>query len=204
MMRRVEKKLLQRLRAGDRDACVALIDGHYQQVYWYLLNLSRDEERAADLTQNTFAKAWKAIGGFRGDASFRTWLFSIARNEFLSEIRTRGRYPELAEYADLELVSDPAPSAEAQLVECDTAHRLREQVRALPGKYREVVALHYFERMSLRDVSRVLSIPAGTVKSRIHKALSLLKDRLDRLEKGYAHPGSGKTAEIGRQEECPC
>lgn len=177
-----EKWHLRRIRAGDRQACTDLIDKHYQQVYWYLLDLSKNQEQAADLTQDTFAKAWLALPGFRGDSSFRTWFFAIARNEFLLQLRTQGRAPELAEYLDLEILPDPAPSAEQRFSSRQLQAQIREEVGHLPGKYREVVALHYFSRLSLREVAAVLQVPLGTVKSRLNQALSLLKARLENEE----------------------
>lgn len=177
-----EKWLLRRIRAGDRQSCTDLIDKHYQQVYWYLLDLSKNQEQAADLTQDTFAKAWLALPGFRGESSCRTWLFAIARNEFLLQLRTQGRAPELAEYLDLEILPDPAPSAEQRFSSRQLREQIREQVHRLPGKYREVVALHYFSRLSLREAAAVLQVPLGTVKSRINQALSLLKARLENEE----------------------
>ena len=195
-MKRNEKKLLRRLKAGDRTACVDLIDAHYQQVYWYLLNLGKDGETAADLTQNTFTKAWNAIDRFKGASTFRTWLFSIARNEFLQEMRIRGKYPELVEYTDLELVSDPGTPLEEELDARDLQDLLQKQVQTLPGKYREVISLHYFSGLSLREVAATLSVPHGTVKSRLNTALTQLKEKLDKLETGYEPHGSEKTAAI--------
>ena len=83
-----EKRLLKRLRKGERDACIALIDAHYDDVYRYLFSLCHHEDQAADLTQNTFAKAWQALGHFEGRSMFKTWLFGIARNEFLMSLRS--------------------------------------------------------------------------------------------------------------------
>lgn len=192
-----EKALLKRIKSGDRGACVTLIDRHYQQVYWYLLDLSRNEETAADLTQNTFANAWRAVGRFEGRSTFRTWLFSIARNEFLTEVRKSGRYPELMEFSELEVMEDPAPSPEEHVAEQDLLAAVRARVAELPGRYREVVSLHYFSRMTLREVAGVLNIPSGTVKSRIHKALSLLKDNLAGLEIGDESDETEEAASFG-------
>ncbi|MCC7263388.1 MAG: sigma-70 family RNA polymerase sigma factor [Candidatus Latescibacteria bacterium] len=179
-----EKWLLRRIRAGDRQACTDLVDKHYQQVYWYLLDLSKNQEQAADLTQDTFAKAWQALSAFRGESSFRTWFFAIARNEFLLQLRTQGRAPELAEYLDLEILPDPAPSAEENYSSSDLAQQVWEQVQRLPGKYREVIVLHYFSRLSLREVAAVLGIPPGTAKSRVNQAFVLLKEQLETKEVG--------------------
>jgi len=192
-----EKAILKRLKSGDREACVTLIDKHYQQVYWYLLDLSRNEDTAADLTQSTFANAWRAVGKFEGRSTFRTWLFSIARNEFLTEVRKSGRYPELMEFSELEVLEDPAPSPEETVAQQDLLAAVRARVEELPGRYREVVSLHYFSRMTLREVAGVLNIPSGTVKSRIHKALSLLKDNLEGLEIGDESDETEEAASFG-------
>ncbi|MSS72780.1 MAG: sigma-70 family RNA polymerase sigma factor [Candidatus Latescibacteria bacterium] len=199
-----EEGFMKRLRAGDRDACVDLIDGHYRQVYWYLLGLSRDEKKAADLTQNTFAKVWREIGDFRGESSFRTWVFAIARNEFLMDLRASGRDPELIEYTDLEVISDPAPSAEEAFSDREAKDVVRRQVERLPGRYREVISLHYFARMSFREVGKLLSVPSGTVKSRVNNALKLLKEGLERMEVGHESSESGKDAAVhgSRRRSC--
>ena len=189
-----EKTLLRRLKAGDSKACTVLIDMHYKHVYWYLLDLCKDEDLASDLTQNTFTKAWKALGDFRGESSFRTWLFSIARNEFLQQIRKDERYPELVEFLDLEVISDLSPSVEEEIASHDQELYIRKQVKALPGKYREIISLHYFSGMSYREIAKVLSIPNGTVKSRVNQALQLLKKKFRIEETGYENQRTEKIA----------
>jgi RNA polymerase sigma-70 factor (ECF subfamily) len=181
-MRIGEKRLLERIRAGDRQACTALIDAHYQPVYWYLLDLSRDEQWAADLTQDTFARMWTSLDQFRGESSFRTWLFSIARNEFLQGLRQSQRSPKLAEYLDLELVPDSAPSVEEECSRQDLEQQVRDQVARLPGKYRDTIALHYFAGMSLRDTAQVTGVPRGTAKSRLNQALAMLSKAINAKE----------------------
>ncbi|MFC1558543.1 RNA polymerase sigma factor [candidate division KSB1 bacterium] len=180
-----EKTLLRRLHAGDREACTTLIDIHYKQVYWYLLDLSKDKESAADLTQSTFAKAWEAIPKFRGASSFRTWLFSIARNEFLLLIRKEKRYPEVVEYLELDIVPDDEQSVEEDYSSYNLEQFVREQVKTLPNKYREVISLYYYSGMRIREVAQFLAIPNGTVKSRIHQALLLLKEKVETEEIDY-------------------
>lgn len=196
-MRRTEERLLRRLGRGDRDAAVTLVDGHYQQVYWYLLGLCRDGERAADLTQQTFARAWQGLAGFKGAASFRTWLFSIARNEFLQELRQGHRRAEWAEFAEVEIIADPAPSAEEMVLERDATERMRQQVMGLPGPYREVISLHYYGGLSLREAASVIGAAVGTVKSRLHQALALLQERLSTQETEDENEGTAPSPALG-------
>lgn len=183
-MKRRERKLLKALRRGDRTACVELIDLHYRDVFWYLADLSGDRELAADLTQNTFAKAWQAVGSYRGGASFRTWLFAIARNEFLQDLRSRGRQAETIEFVDLEVIEAPDEPVDVAITREELGRIVRDSVEELPGLYREVLSLHYFARMTLKEVAAVLDVPAGTAKSRVNKALGLLRDQLEKVVTG--------------------
>ena len=86
-MRTSERILVWRLKRGDREACRELIARHHAGVYGYLRHLGADHHRAEDLTQETYARAWRDIGALREAASLRSWLLTIARNEFLQEVR---------------------------------------------------------------------------------------------------------------------
>ena len=191
-----ERRLLKRIRSGDRSACNELIDGHYRNVYWYLLDLCGDEDKAADLTQDTFAKGWKAVRGFEGRSSFRTWLFSIARNEFLANLRRSGRSLETVDLPDLTVVPDSSPPVDEKFDALELSRMIREAVDGLPTLYREVVSLHYYNEMSIREVALMLSLPVGTVKSRLNRVLSMLKERLDAKEAGHENAKTEKIASI--------
>lgn len=177
-MKRREKLLLKRLRQGDRTACVELIDATYRDVYGYLLALAGTQEQAEDLTQAAFTKAWTSVAGFEGRSSFRTWLLAIARNEFLLQLRAQDRQPETAELTNLEIVQDTGDTPDVRAFRELQAAEIRTAVRDLPTLYREVISLHYFTELTITEAARVLHIPAGTVKSRISKALALLKHEL--------------------------
>ena len=84
-----ERNLVRRLRKGDREACRELIRRHHQGVYGYLRRLGAQPSRAEDLTQETYAKAWRRIETLRDAASLRSWLLTIARNEFFQRLRVR-------------------------------------------------------------------------------------------------------------------
>lgn len=176
-----EGYLVRRLSRGDREACRELIARHHAGVYGYLRRLGADASLAEDLTQETYARAWRRIDSVRKAASLRSWLLTIARNQFLQQRRV-GRVPvtpldELPERAD---ASDHG--AESALSEAERDLAVRRAVDRLEPELQETVALHYFQELSLKEVGAVLSIPTGTVKSRINRALGRLRALLERRE----------------------
>jgi RNA polymerase sigma-70 factor (ECF subfamily) len=176
-----ERFLVRRLRQGDRDACRELIGAHHGSVYGYLRRLGADAPLAEDLSQETYAKAWRSIESLREASSLRSWLLTIARNEYF-----QWRRNERAALVSLEAA--PAaeadrPPADRQIAASERGDELRRAVGRLEPDLRETIALHYFQELSLREVGAVLGVPAGTVKSRLNRALACLRSL---LEKGVA------------------
>ena len=185
-----ERYLVWRLRRGEAEACRELIARHHRGVYGYLRHLGADSTLAEDLTQETYAKAWQHMRRLRQSTSLRSWLLTIARNEFLQWARVdrpeRGATSRLPDRQDL----TPGPQASLLLSERDGA--LRRTVNRLQPELRETVTLHYFHNLSLRDCARVLGIPAGTVKSRVHRALGCLRELLEGKEADHETQRAGK------------
>jgi len=175
-----ERNLVRRLRKGDREACRELIRRHHQGVYGYLRRLGAQPSRAEDLTQETYAKAWRRIETLRDAASLRAWLLTIARNEFFQRLRVAR--PDAEGCEDLPEIEDPDPGAENAMIDSERDRRLRRAVGRLEPTLQEAVALHYFQDLSFRETGSVLGIPAGTVKSRIHRALGELRALLEQTE----------------------
>ena len=175
-----ERYLVWRLKRGDREAYRELIGRHHSRVYGYLRRLGADSGLAADLTQETYARAWQGIRKLRKAASLRSWLLTIARNEFFQWARA-GR-PETEALIDPEEPRDAAASAEVVLAHDERDRAVRHAVTRLDPLLRETIALHYFQGLSFREAGAVLGIPAGTVKSRVHRALGRLHALLDQQE----------------------
>lgn len=177
-----EHFLVWRLKRGDREACRQLIDGHHAGVYGYLRRLGAEPALAEDLTQETYARAWSRIDTLRGAGSLRSWLLTIARNEFFQWVRA-GR-PEAAAipFERLPERVDERPGAEELLARDERDRAVHRALERLDPGLRETVALHYFQELSFREVGRVLGVPAGTVKSRLNRALGKLRALLANME----------------------
>lgn len=187
-----ESFLVRRLRRGDAEACRELVRRHHSQVYGYLRRLGAEPGLAEDLTQETYARAWQAIRTLRKTGSLRSWLLTIARNEFFQH--ARAARPETLAPAKLPEPEDHAPGAETVLVHDERDRLVRRAVGRLDPVLRETIALHYFHGLSFRETGTVLSIPAGTVKSRVHRALECLHALLEQQEADHADPRAEKAA----------
>jgi RNA polymerase sigma-70 factor, ECF subfamily len=179
-----EQRLLEGLRAGRSEACAELVRGHYQAVYRLLLHLTRDGHRAEDLTQETFAKAWRVIDSFQGKASLGTWLHRIAYTKFLDAQRTRQRDDATRERLVRPHAGsvDPFDAAAAD----DESRQLHQALAALEPPERVVLVLHYLQDLSYAEMAVVLEEPVGTVKWRTHAALGRLRELLPDEMKEHA------------------
>ncbi len=150
---------------------------HYQEILHYVAWQVGNVEDAKDLTQTIFLKAYRAFRDFRGDASVRTWLFTIARNTLRDFFRRKR--PAVSLEAHMEYHGEPATSP----IELPArVARLRHALPRLPQEFREVLTMFYFEGLSIQEIAQQLGIPAGTVKSRLNRARRKLRDMILEME----------------------
>jgi RNA polymerase sigma-70 factor (ECF subfamily) len=166
----MEERVRQQLRKGRYDeALEQLLDLYEQKVFRMAVAMLRDAGRAEEITQDVFLKVWRALPGYDGRAAIGTWLYTIARNTCLSAVRSesyRRTWP-IAESSEPALETTTA--GDVEIAEC---------LAALPAIQREVVTLYYLQEKSVRDVSELLDLPEGTVKSHLHRARRALAGML--------------------------
>ena len=158
-----------RIKRRDRKTWDRMVDGQHIRLFNLHLRLTGDREAAADLTQETFAEAFRTVDGYSGEAAPEAWLYGVAMNVNRTWWRRRGR-----EEAPIELeedLPDPDPSA-AQIAEMKQHTELVcDAIRRLPEPYRRTVAMRYFGGVSAADIARDEGVDAGTVRWRLHQAL---------------------------------
>jgi RNA polymerase sigma factor (sigma-70 family) len=174
-----DAELIDRIRSGDRAACEELVRANYVAVYRFLLNLTGDPEMASDCTQDTFRIAWQKLADFAGRASLASWLHRIAYNRFIDVYRKDRRERGLQEDFQLEQASVSRDTLPCAAAVGDTSQYLSEAVKRLPNEQRAIIALHYFEGLSLTDTAAVVGEPVGTVKWRLSTALQRLRSIVD-------------------------
>lgn len=185
----VEAIFVEQLRSGDADAFDKLILRYSADIYAILFRLMEDREEAADLTQETFLSALKAIKGFRGEASLKTWLTRIAINHSRNRRRwwkRRGLGQTLSietpvGNGELTLggtIAGRGESAEAGVLRREREMAIRKILAELPEKFREAVILCDIEGMTYEEIASALEISIGTVKSRISRGREEIRRRL--------------------------
>ena len=165
---------VRRAQAGDPSAFDALYAEHVDRVFALCLRMSADERRAEELTQDVFVKAWRRIGSFRGESAFATWLHRVAVNTVLDDRKERGRRPEQLSALPGELFRERATGG----TDPEGRLELERAVAALPQRARTALVLHAVEGYSYEEVAELMEVAVGTVKSHIHRARSLLLERL--------------------------
>lgn len=179
----VDEQLLQAWADGDQRAGAALLRRHFEALHRFFRTKTPDAHQ--DLIQTTMLECVRSRELFRGDAPFRAFLFGVARNCLLHHFRSQARDRldfDASRSSVLDL--DPRPSTVAARNEQHA--RLLEAMRRIPLELQMVLELHYWEEMGTRELSRVLDIPQGTVKTRLRRARKVLRDVLETLPAGAA------------------
>jgi RNA polymerase sigma-70 factor, ECF subfamily len=180
-----EAALLERAQQGDRDAFWELAAPSMDAIYRLALRLVRSEEDAEDVVQEAYLQALKAIAEFRGHSRFTTWVHRIAVNQALMKLRKRRSdvFPidameggESSKYP-LQLV-DWSESALNDMVRREAAGIVEESIEALPIDLRTVLVLRDVNGLSNEEAAQALDLPLGAVKWRLHRARTILRDRL--------------------------
>ena len=151
---------------------------HHASVYRVALGILREEEEAADVAQDTFLKAFRGLEGFRGDASFRTWILTIAANEARGVLRRRGRRKEVRLEA-AGPVATPEESAEEALSRSEEAAKMRRLLAELPEKQREAVSLRIFEGLSFREIGVLIDSSEGAARVNYHHGIRRLREKME-------------------------
>jgi RNA polymerase sigma-70 factor (ECF subfamily) len=168
-----EGRLLAALAAGDRSAAERLVERTYRGVYGLLRRLCGDPDLAADLTQDTYRKAWDALPGFDRRSQFSTWLFRIAYTTFLNHLRRPRRLVPLEEKHEA-AVPDPAPGADEVVGRDLEGDRLRRAVLALPDDLRYTVTAVFWGELPVKEIARQEGITTVAIRKRLKKAFRLL------------------------------
>lgn len=184
-----EAVLVESARSGDMNAFSRLVTQYQDRVLNTCWRISGRLEDAEDLAQETFLKAMEAIGNFRRQSCFYTWLFRIAVNVSISHRRRKGRMPRLSlhrddgsgEWPDPPADSSRAPDPSARLTGQEVQALVQEGLESLDDDHRAVIVLRDMEGFDYRQISEILQVPEGTVRSRLHRGRMELRERLKKV-----------------------
>lgn len=186
-----DQALVTRAQSGDAAAFDELVVKYSPRLYGLVYNMTSNHEDTNDMLQDVFAKAYRAIKGFRGKSSFYTWIHTIAVNMTLNFLKKRGRRYHLSlddvdssiqnDKEFIELTSTSSPVRQADLTELQ--RRLNEAMMKLSEEHRAVVTMFHIQGMPHAEISKILGVSEGTVRSRLFYANRQLQNYLDEFRK---------------------
>jgi RNA polymerase sigma-70 factor (ECF subfamily) len=181
-----DEELARRAAQGEASAFEALMRRHNRAMFRTARAIVRDDAEAEDALQEAYLQAYRTLASFRGDAKFSTWLARVVANEALARLRKQVRRAAIVpmqgglEMDELnpptEAAMDRGPENAARRAEMRKL--LEQRIDALPGAYRPVFMLRAVEEYSVEETAAILQIPEATVRSRFHRARSLLREGL--------------------------
>jgi RNA polymerase sigma-70 factor (ECF subfamily) len=175
--------LVRQTLCGNTSAYNGLVTRYQRQVYNLAYRMLGNAEDAGDLVQDTFLRAYGALASFRQDASFLTWLYKIASNLCIDQLRSRKARSALSLDVELEEGREPAADArncspEELAIRDSVQDVVQRAISNLPEKYRVVVVMRHLQDMSVEEIANVLNMPTGTVKTHLFRAREMLRGRL--------------------------
>jgi RNA polymerase sigma-70 factor (ECF subfamily) len=185
-----EWDLVRRAAEGDQEGFRELVERYQRRILGVVTGMLHDREAALEVTQETFIKAYRSLGAFKGDASFYTWIYRIAVNLAIDYQRREWRRPivetprtqagEAPAESPLDRVPDDDPAKDPFEVAKDSElrERVRQAIDELTPDHRAVILLRELEGLSYEEISQVMECSKGTVMSRLHYARKKLQARL--------------------------
>ena len=172
---RSDVDLLTAWRAGDEAAGQALFSRHFRRVYRFFETKCGPD--ADELVQATFLACVRAKNQFRGDSSFATYLFTIARHELYRAFSDRRRDLGRIDF-EASSIAELAPTPRTRMAASEDRRKLLTALRDLPVEQQVLLELHYWEGVEIGELAEIFESPAGTIRSRLHRARIALKERM--------------------------
>jgi len=183
-----DKQLVERVQKGDKRAFDLLVLKYQYKVHAIVSRFIRDFDEVNDVVQEAFIKAYRAIGNFRGDSQFYTWLYRIAVNTAKNYLVARNRRPPSSDvdvddaefYSGSDMLKD-VDSPENLLYRDELQKVVTDAIDSLPEDLRTAVTLREFDGLSYEEIANVMDCPVGTVRSRIFRAREAIDNRIKAL-----------------------
>ena len=187
MAEKTDEELVKEVQRGDIQSFGILVDRYEEKIKRYAKRFLFDREDANDITQDVFMKAYVNIRSFDSSRRFSPWIYRIAHNQFVNELKKKRR--ERIVTFDLDVLFPHPKAKEAADTEAnrqDLRRLLDTHLEKLPPKYREPLTLYYFEEMEYREIAEILRVPVATVGIRLRRGKLLMKKLMERSGVTYA------------------
>lgn len=179
-----DKALVQYVKGGDDHAFEVLVKRYSSALYKFIFSYTRDHDTTDDILQNAFIKAYEKIDQFRGDASFKTWLYQIALNTYRNYFRGQERQ-RIDRSVDVYEQERNYESLEEGRLHQESLQILKSSIMALPLKQRNTLQLHVFSSRSFKEIANIMDCSLGTVKANNHLGIKALRKMLSQQDDFY-------------------
>jgi RNA polymerase sigma-70 factor (ECF subfamily) len=179
-----DEELIRRVLAGEEDLFAALVLRYQARIHSHVARMVGNREDALDLTQEIFLKVFQALDRFNPEFKFSTWLFRIAGNAAIDQLRKKRPRTVPLEIRNADgIVSSPEyksaePDPLGRLRNVERGDAIQQAISELPAEFRELIALRHFGGLSYEEIAQVKGMPLGTVKNKLFRARAVLKERL--------------------------
>lgn len=183
MQQAVEKSLLEQARNGQETAFAQLVEAHSERTIQLAWRLVGNRSDAEEISQEAFLRLFKSLMTFRGDSRVGTWLYRTVSRLAIDHLRRERlkrkvfffRSGELEQSDPVDLAIDPSASPHDQLQARETAEQMQQLLSRLPARQKAVFVLRHMEELPLKEIAAMLNLSEGTVKSHLHRAVSLFR-----------------------------
>ena len=181
-----DREIIERVRAGDTNAFGLLVEKYQTKIYNLALRMCGNEDDAFDLAQDAFVRAWRGLDSFQFDSAFSTWLFRLSSNLCLDFLRAKKRRAAVSltmsgdeddEEVQLD-IPDPGKSPEEIVLAAEDRELLTKALNSLPADQRQIIVMRAIDDLSYTQIAEILNIQEGTVKSRLSRARTQLRNKL--------------------------
>lgn len=177
---------------------------HIDSMYNFAFRLTNDEDDANDLVQDTYLKAFRFINSFERGTNAKAWLFRILKNSFINDYRKRSKEPSKVDYQEVETTYNSVEDAETEATTDLRTETVQDMIgdevatalNSLPVDFRTVIILCDIEGFTYEEMAKILDIPIGTVRSRLHRARNLLKEKLKSYASSMGYSTEGTFEEV--------
>jgi len=168
-----ENNLLRQVAQGDQEAFQKLYEQTARRIYFYLYRILQDESLAEDVQMEVYTQVWKGAGNFKGRSKATTWMFGIARNLAMNELRKKRHHANIDDYAHLP--DQRQPDMEAP----DRQRVLKEAMSRLSSKHREVLDFVFYQQMNYQEIADILDVSVNTIKTRVFYAKDAMRKAME-------------------------
>lgn len=174
----LDLQLIEEIANGNRESFKALYEKYVRQVFSFVYKITKDNKLTEEVVNDTMFEVWKGAGNFKGNSAVLTWIFGIAHNKSMNELRKKR--PEALDPEEFSRFASSDDTAEEVVMKKDRSQRMNEALGELSPEHRTVLELTFYNGLSYQEIAEIMECPVNTVKTRMFYAKEKLKESLSR------------------------